>query len=655
MAARKETCEFKTEIKQLMDIIINSLYSSREVFLRELISNASDALDKLRFKAQTDPSIMGQDTDLKIRLIPDKENRTLTVSDNGIGMTWDEVVENIGTIAKSGTSAFLKAVEQARKQDTILSPELIGQFGVGFYSAFIVADRVTLITRAAGSDTAVKWESDGQGGYTIEETEKEGRGTDVILHLRETGEDEEDFTDQWVLRDVVKRHSDFVAYPIVMDMEVEEPIPEKERVLDKDGKPVGPTTRKVVKEETLNSMKAIWTRDPREVTEEEYKEFYTHISRDWNEPLVWLHKKFEGVTEYSVLLYIPSVAPFDLFNPEGRFGINLYCRKVFIMDDCRELIPEYLRFVKGVIDAPDINLNVSREILQQDRLVAAIRKNVTKQILKLLADLDDEKYDKFYREFAPVLKTGVHTDGANRDRIAELLRYRTTKSGDKMVSLQQYVDNMKEGQEYIYYITGENLKALANSPHLELLKEKDFEVLLMTDPIDEWVVESLPEYKGKKLRSAEKGDLGIEDAESKDAKGFEDLFKFMREVLDEKVKEVRLSARLRNSVACLTGDMWDMSAYMEKILKASGQKVPENKRVLEVNPEHPLMKRVKALYDGNRGSERLKEYCWLVYDMAVISEGGKIDDPSRFNRLVGELARAESQDACKAEKAEAAA
>jgi len=643
MGNRKEQCEFKTEIKQLMDIIINSLYSSREVFLRELISNASDALDKLRFKAQTEPGIMGDDTDLKIRIELDKDKRTLAIMDNGIGMTWDEVVENIGTIAKSGTNAFIQAVEQARKQDTLVSPELIGQFGVGFYSAFIVADRVTIITRAAGSDTAVKWESDGHGGYTIEETEKEGRGTTVILHLKETGEDEEDFTDPWVIKDVVKRHSDFVSYPIMMKMEVDEPIPEGERVLDKDGKPIGPETRKVVKDEVLNSMKAIWTKSPSEVTEEEYREFYTHISHDWNEPLAWLHKKFEGVTEYHVLLYIPSVAPFDLFNPEGKFGINLYSRRVFIMDDCRELIPEYLRFVKGVIDAPDINLNVSREILQQDRLVSAIRKNVTKQILKLLEDIDEEKYEKFYKEFAPVLKTGVHTDTANRDRIAELLRYRTTKSGEKLISLKQYVENMKEGQEFIYYITGENLQALANSPHLELLKEKDYEVLLMTDPIDEWVVDSLPEYDGKKLKSAEKGELGIEE-EKQDDSAFRGIFDYMKEQLSDHVKEVRASSRLKSSLACLTGDMWDMSAYMEKILKASGQKVPENKRVLEVNISHPLMQKMEALYEKDRKSEKLADYASLVYDMAVISEGGKIDDPSRFNRLIGELAACETAE-----------
>ncbi len=642
MGNRKEQCEFKTEIKQLMDIIINSLYSSREVFLRELISNASDALDKLRFKAQTEPEIMGDDTDLKIRIEVDNDKRTIAISDNGIGMTWDEVVENIGTIAKSGTNAFIQAMEQAKKQDTLISPELIGQFGVGFYSAFIVADKVTLLTKAAGADTGVKWESDGQGGYTIEEVQKEGRGTTVILHLKETDEDEEDFTDQWVIKDVVKRHSDFVSYPIVMEMEVEEPIPESERVLDKDGKPIGPTTRKVRREEVLNSMKAIWTKDPKEVTEEEYKEFYTHISHDWNPPLAWLHKRFEGVTEYNVLLYIPSVAPFDLFNPEGKFGINLYCRKVFIMDDCRELIPEYLRFVKGVIDAPDINLNVSREILQQDRLVTAIRKNVTKQILKLLTDLDEEKYEKFYSEFGPVLKTGVHTDGANRDRIAELLRYRTTKSGDKMISLKQYVENMKEGQEFIYYLTGENLKALANSPHLELLKEKDYEVLLMTDPIDEWVVDSLPEYDGKKLKSAEKGELGIESEEKKDDSQYKDLFNYMKTELADYVKEVRASSRLKSSLACLTGDVWDMSAYMEKILRAAGQKVPGNKRVLEVNVSHPLIQRMQYLFSKDKKSEKLADYARLVYDIAVISEGGKIENPARFNRLIGELAACEA-------------
>jgi molecular chaperone HtpG len=637
----KETCEFKTEVKQLMNIIINSLYSNKEIFLRELISNASDAIDKLRFRSHTDKDILGDDTEFKIKIIPDKEKRTLTITDNGIGMTREEVLENIGTIAKSGTGAFLKAVEEAKGT---ISPDLIGKFGVGFYSAFIVADKVTLITKSPYSDTGVKWESDGEGSFTIEDIERDKRGTEITLHLKEPDkddEDEQDFTDEWTIRDIVKRHSDFVSYPIVMDIEKEEPIPEKEQIKDKDGKPVA-TTRKVVVEETLNSMKAIWTRDPKEVTEDEYKEFYTHISHDWRPPLAHLHKKFEGVTEYSVLVYIPSAAPFDLFNPEGKFGINLYCRKVFIMDDCRELIPEYLRFVKGVVDAPDINLNISREILQQDRLVSNIRKNLTKQILKLIGELDDEKFKTFYNEFGAVLKAGVHVDAANRDRITELLRYHSLKSGDDMISLKEYVENMKEGQEYIYYLTGDDLSTLANSPHLELLKEQDFDVLLMTDPIDEWVVESLPEYDGKKLKSAEKGDLGISneaDEKKKEAeKEHGAFFKKVKECLDDSVKEVKASSRLKESAACLTGDTYDMSPYMEKILKAAGQKVPRTKRVLELNMENPLLKKiVKKIEEQKAEKEVVEEYSHFLYDLAVISEGGKLDNPVRFNKTMVSL------------------
>ncbi len=643
MSAKVEKCEFRTEVKQLMNIIINSLYSNQEIFLRELVSNASDAIDKLRFKAQTDREILGDDTEFKIKIVPDREKRTLTVIDNGIGMTREEVMENIGTIAKSGTGAFLKAVEDAK--GTITS-DLIGKLGVGFYSSFIVADKVTLLTRSPYSDKGVKWESDGNGSFTIEDIEREQRGTEIILHLREIDKDDEDaqdFTDEWTIKSIIRQHSDFVSYPIVMDVEKEEPIPEDEQVLDKSGKPIGKTTRKVVREETLNSMKAIWARDPKDVTEEEYNEFYTHISHDWRPPLAHIHKHFEGVTEYSLLAYLPSAAPFDLFNPEGKFGINLYCRKVFIMDDCRELIPEYLRFVKGVVDAPDINLNISREILQQDRIVTNIRKNLTKQILRLISELDDEKFRAFYQEFAPVLKTGVHTDVANRDKITELLRYHSLRSGDDMISLKEYVENMAEGQEAIYYITGDDLTTLANSPHLELLKEKGYDVLLMTDPIDEWVVESLPEYDGKKLKSAEKGDLGIEtDDESSDKdKGDDNLDSFFTTVqkeLDDVVKEVKVSKRLKESAACLTGDSMDMSSYMEKILKASGQKVPRTKRVLELNMDNPIVRKVRGkIEDGSDEKDAVKDYCRFLYDLAVVSEGGKLENPARFNRILVSL------------------
>ncbi len=637
MTAKQETHEFKTEVKQILNLIINSLYSNRDIFLRELISNASDAIDRLRFKAQTEPDVMGDDTDLNIRIIRSPEAGTIEVADNGIGMTYDEVMDNIGTIAKSGTAAFLKALDESQKQE-MLTPELIGQFGVGFYSAFIVADKVTLITRAAGAETGVRWESSGDGAFTIEETEKPDRGTRVILKLRKTEEGEADFTDQWTVQNIVKKHSDFVRYPIVMDVEKTEPIPEKEQIRDKDGKPVGETTRKVVQEETLNSMKAIWARNKSEVTEEEYKEFYKHLSHDWNDPLTHLHLKLEGVTEYSALLYIPSKAPFDLFDRERSHGIRLFCKRVFIMDDCKELMPEYLRFIKGVVDAPDLNLNVSREILQQDALVRNIKKNLVKKVLELIKGLDDEKFETFYTEFGQVLKEGIYLDWENKDKIAELVRYQTTKSGEKRISLKDYVANMKEGQKEIYYLTGENLSTLINSPLIEQLKERDYEVLLMTDPVDEFVVQSLNEYDEKPLKSAEKGDLEIDEAEKEQqAEEYSALFGFIKTKLQDRIKEVKPSTRLKESVACLSGDTYDMSAYMEKLLKASGAAPPETKRVLEINTGHPVVGKIKTLFEQDRENPAIQDYSDLLFDMAVIGEGGKVSNPSRFNKLVGDL------------------
>src|SRR5210317_369660 len=459
MAVKTETHEFKTEVKQLLNLIINSLYSNREIFLRELISNASDAIDKLRFQAQTEGGILGDDTEFKIKIERDAIKNTLTVEDNGIGMTYDEVLENIGTIAKSGTNGFLEAMEQLNKEDTI-TPELIGQFGVGFYSSFIVAEKVTLLTRAAGSDKAVRWESHGDGEFTITEAQKDSRGTVFTLELKKKEDGEQDFTDEWTIRNIVKQHSDFVTYPIVMDVEKDEPIPENEQLKDKDGKPIGETTRKVIKEETLNSMKAIWSKNKADVTDKEHEEFYQHISHDWNPPLEKLHLKLEGTTEYTALLYLPSKAPFDIFNPESRHGVHLYCKRVFIMDDCKELMPEYFRFVKGVVDTPDLNLNVSREILQQDRLVRNIRRNLVKKLLDLLKNTEPEKYEKFWDEFGSVLKVGVHSDFENKNKIADLLRYKTTKSDGKWQSLQQYVEGMPPDQKEIYYITGENMTAL---------------------------------------------------------------------------------------------------------------------------------------------------------------------------------------------------
>ena len=636
MAAKTETHEFKTEIKQLLNLIINSLYSNKEIFLRELISNASDAIDKLRFKAQTEEGILGNDTEFKIKIQRDAIKNTLTVEDNGIGMTYAEVLENIGTIAKSGTNDFLQAMAQLNK-DATLTPELIGQFGVGFYSSFVVADKVTLLTKASGEAQAVCWESHGDGEYTITEAEKDTRGTMITLELKKKEEGDKDFTDERTIRNIVNQHSDFVSYPIVMDVEKEEPLPEVEQIKDKDGKPIGDTTRKVITEETLNSMKAIWAKNKKDVSDKAHEEFYQHISHDWNPPLEKLHLKLEGTTEYTALLYLPSKAPFDIFNPESRHGVHLYCKRIFIMDDCKELMPEYFRFVKGVVDASDLNLNVSREILQQDHLVRNIRRNLVKKLLDLFKNMEPEKYEKFWDEFGTVLKVGVHTDFENKNKIADLLRYKTTKSDGKWKSLQQYGEGMQPDQKEIYYITGENMTALINSPLLEQLKSKDFEVLLMTDPIDEWVTQALNEYDGKKLRSAEKGDLDIDKVDEEKKGQYESLFKHIRVQLEDTIKEVRPSTRLTDSVACLSGDTYDMSGYMEKILKSTGQQVPENKRALELNMAHPVMEKIRAMFDADKDDPKLADYIQLLLDLAVIGEGGKVGDPSNFSKKIGNL------------------
>ncbi|MBI5550448.1 MAG: molecular chaperone HtpG [Desulfobacterales bacterium] len=638
MEEKKQTHQFKTEVRQILNLIVNSLYSNQEIFLRELISNASDAIDKLRFKSQTEPSILGDDGEFKIKLRPDGIAQILEVSDNGIGMTHDEVMENIGTIAKSGTAQFLEMLKQAQSSET-LTPELIGQFGVGFYSAFMVADKITMVTRAVGAapDQAVRWESTGDGSFTIEPATRDRRGTTITLHLKKRGKEDPDYTDQWQIRRIVKQHSDYVAYPIVMDVEKEIPIPDKEQIKDKDGKPIGETKRRVIEEETLNSREAIWAKPKDEVTDQAHDEFYKHLAHDWNPPLARLHFKMEGTTEYHALIYIPAKAPFDLFHAERKHGIQLYCKRVFIMDDCKELIPEYLRFVKGVVDAPDLNLNVSREILQQDRLVMNIRNNLVKKVLDLLSEMPAEQYEKFYEPFGPVVKEGIYTDSNKRDKIAALARYKTTKSDGKWVSLDEYVKRMQPDQKEIYYITGDDLNALIHNPHLEKLKEKSYEVLLMADPVDEWVVQSLTEYDGKPLKSAEKGDLALDKVDEKHKEAFNALFGFIKGQLEAKVKEVKPSVRLTESVACLAGEDYDMSAYMEKLLKASGQKPPEVKRVLELNMDHPVMGRIKTLYENDRDNASLKDYCQVLYDLAVVAEGGKLENPARFSRLVGEM------------------
>ena len=631
MSPAKQTHEFKTEIKQLLDLIVNSLYSNKEIFLRELISNASDAMDKLRFEAQTKPELMGDESDLHVKLTIDKKKNTLEVADNGIGMTYDEVIENIGTIAKSGTSQFLEMVKKSNNKKT-LSSELIGQFGVGFYSAFMVADKITLVTRAAGSDKATKWESTGEGNYSIEETQKDTRGTTITVYLKKSDEIGKDFTEEWTVRSTVTSHSDFVSYPIRMDVEKQEP------ELDKDNKPIKDKYKKVIKEETLNSMKAIWMRDKKDVKDEEYNKFYQHVSHDWNPPLKKMHWKLEGTTEYNALLYIPSKAPFDLFQHDRKHGVNLYCKRVFIMEDCKELVPEYLRYIKGVVDAPDLNLNISREILQQDKLVINIRKNLVKKIFSELKKLDQKDIETFYQEFGQVLKEGIHTDFENKDKIAELVRYKTTKSDGKWVTLDEYIKNMPPDQKDIYYLTGESVEALLNSPHLERLKDRGYEVLLMVDPVDEWVVRSLNEYNKKPLKSAEKGDLGLDEkVDEKKKEGFSGLFEVIKKKLDAYVKEVQPSTRLTNSLSCLAGGDHDMSAYMEKILKASGQPVPDNKRVLEINLEHPVVEKMRALYEKDKESPVLNDYASLLYDLAVIGEGGKVAEPAKFGKIVSDL------------------
>ena len=637
----KETRQFQTEIKKLLDLMINSLYSHKEIFLRELISNSSDALDTLRFKAQTDQNLLEGDNDFKIRIDADPKARTISVLDNGIGMTRDEVVEHIGTIAKSGTSKFLEAM--ASKDSKELAPELIGQFGVGFYSSFMVADRVVLTTRAAGSKEATRWESVGDGNYTIEDGERENRGTTVTLYLRKPEDGAQDFAKEWEIRSIVKKYSDFVTYPICMDIEREE-VP-----TDKDGKPVeGAEPVKKVTEETLNSMKPIWNKRKSEVTEDEYKEFYRHLSHDWTDPQETIHINAEGKTEYNALMYIPSQAGMDLFTPDKKSGMQLYVKRIFIMDNCEELMPPYLRFIKGVVDSADLSLNISREILQHDRLMTLIRKNLVKKVLgnlKEMLEKNREKYLKFWQAFGSVLKEGIHYDFDNQEALKELLLFASTK-GDELTTLKEYCSRMSEDQKEIFYITGSSREMLANSPHLEALKTKGYEVLLMTDPVDEWVLQGLTTYDEKPLKSVAKGDVSLlNEDEKKEVEGklkadeeqYASLLTFLKNSLRESVKDVKLSSRLTDSAVCLVGDEHDMSASMERLLRAAGQDIPETKRILELNPQHELVKIMFALYKDNPSDPRLAEYSELLLDQALLTEGSPIADPAKFSKLVAKL------------------
>jgi len=634
MSANADRHEFQAEVKQLLDLMVHSLYSHKDIFLRELISNASDALDRLRFEQVKDESLRS-DAELGIWLEANKEDRLLTISDNGIGMDKEEVIANLGTIARSGTKEFMKGLADAKKEGEA-SPDLIGQFGVGFYSAFMVAEEVTVVTRKAGADSALQWVSTGDGGYTLEETTRNEAGTTITLKLKPSDEEANlaDYSDEFVLRGIVKRYSDFVSYPIKL----------------KAWKDAEEGEGKVLDEQVLNSQKAIWARPKDEVTDDEYKEFYRHISHDWNEPLERIHLKMEGTFEALGLLYIPEKAPFDLYHPEMKRGVQLYVRRVFIMDECKELVPAYLRFIKGVVDAQDLSLNVSREILQQDRQIRVIRKNLVKKVFNTLdsvAKNSPERYREFWQAFGPALKEGlVGGEPKEQERILDLTLTTSTHEDGKLTSLSDYVERMKEGQDVIYYMTGPSLSAVKNSPHLEAFAAKGYEVLWFTDPIDEIWLERGLTFKDKAFKSIGQGDvdLGTEE-EKKEAeekredkeRELKDLLTALRANLQEEVKEVRLSSRLTTSPACLVGDAGDMTPQMEKLMRSMGQEVPKTKRILELNPDHEVMPKLQALFTEDAESETFKTYAELLYGQAVLAEGGTLADPARFGSLVASL------------------
>ena len=617
--AQKETLGFQAEVKQLLDLMIHSLYSNKEIFLRELISNASDAEDKLRFEGLSNSALYEDGSELRIRISYDKADRTVTISDNGIGMTRDEVVENIGTIAKSGTREFFQSLTGDQRKDA----NLIGQFGVGFYSAFIVAERVTLLTRRAGTpvEQGVRWESAGQGEYTLETIDKPNRGTDIILHLRE-GED--DFLDGNHLREIIRKYSDHITLPIVMPSETTEEGQE-------------PT------DETVNQASALWARSKNEITKEEYTEFYKHVGHDFTDPLAYVHSRMEGKFEYTLLLYIPSRAPFDLWSRDSHHGVKLYVRRVFIMDDADKLMPGYLRFVRGVIDSNDLPLNVSREILQHNRIMEGIRAGAVKKVMGLLDDLatnEKEKYATFWKEFGRAFKEGIDEDPTNREAISKLLRFTSTNSeGDNQdVSFEDYVSRMKEGQDKIYYLIADTAVAAKNSPLLEIFRKKGIEVLLLSDVIDNWVVNNLNEFGGKQMQSISKGEVDLSALEDEQEKQehektvteFKDLTERIKDALGSRVKEVRVTNRLTTSPACLVADEHGLDASFERFLKSTGQKLPSLQPIFEINPQHAIITRLQQEDD----QELFKDWSAILFDQAILSDGGQLEDPVNFvNRL----------------------
>jgi len=636
----KTTKQFQTEVQQLLDLVIHSLYSNKDIFLRELISNASDAIDKVRFESHSDESLLEGNSDWKIKLVADKEAGTLTILDNGIGMSQAEVEENIGTIARSGTKAFMQALKDKAATN---NPELIGQFGVGFYASFMVADRVTMETRKGGStEIGCRWESTGDGTYTVEECSRDKRGTEIVLHLKE---EFKEYLDEWKIRSIVKKYSDYIQYPVVMD------ITRSEVPKGVDGKEIeGAGEIETIEEQTLNSMKAIWTRPKNDVTEDEYNEFYKHVSHDFEAPFRSIHFSAEGTSEFKALLYLPAKKPFDMFMADSKKGLQLYVKRVFITDKCETLIPDYLRFVKGVVDSSDLPLNVSREILQEDVQIKRIQKGLVSKVLSTLAEVKEKSFDDyaaFWKEFGQVIKEGIHFDYANKEKLQDLVLFESTATeSGAFVSLKDYVSRMPEGQKEIYFITGFSREALEQSPHLEAFRAKGFEVLFMTDPVDEWVVQALTNYDEKPLKAVDRGDISLDNEEEKkekekkreDAqKEFSDLISLMTDHLKDKVKEVRFSNRLTDSACCLVAEEYGMNANMERIMKAMNQAVPESKRVLELNPDHAILKAMAGIYQQDKTASSLSDYADLLYDQALLTEGSPIKDPLRFTRLVSEL------------------
>lgn len=627
MAAEK--MEFKTEVKELLNLMIHSLYSHKEIFLRELISNASDAIDKARHESLTNKEIAEACGEWKIKIIPDKAAATLTVSDNGIGMTRDEAAAELGTIAHSGTREFMQALKDASQKDR---PGLIGQFGVGFYSSYMVADRVTVMSRKATEKTnkAIKWESTADGTYTIDAATRERPGTDVVLHLKA---DDKKYLDEWEIRDVVRKYSDYIEHPVVMDITREKPDP-----ADKDKRIT------TTEEETLNARKAIWLKDPSEIKQEEYNDFYKHVSHDYQDPAKVIHYKAEGTSEFTALIYLPQHAPYGILYQDFKIGPMLYVNRVQIMDHCAELLPEYLRFVRGVVDSSDLPLNVSREILQSNRHIAVIKKNITKKVLDALAEMkknDAAAYEKLHKEFGRVLKEGIHFDSSRKEEIADLLLFASTKTqAGKYTTLDEYFKNMPIAQDAIYYITGRPDESVLQSPYLEAFRTKGYEVLVLTDDIDDLIMLDLGEYKGKKLKNVVKGDVSLDkttESEKEAQKGkFEKLLARFKERLKDEVKDVRLSGRLTDSASCLVADEGGLDPQMEKLLKSMGQDVPAQKRILEINPAHPVFEVMNNML-ASGADEQVREYIDLLYNQSLLLEGSKLKDPAAFARSVAKL------------------